>query len=163
MASEIAPGLTQTVNPATHHQGVEFAANWDVFYNIFTREKAGEKTLDAGISSEKPEFDRLLLRVNYLWNNFAYADDAVYGNNLLPGIPEHYLRAELVYEHPCGFYIGPNFEYVPVGYSIDSAGTVFTDSYALLERKSDGVRPRAFPPASRCATSWTPPTRPQRA
>jgi iron complex outermembrane receptor protein len=59
----------------------------------------------------------------------------VYGNNALPGIPEHYIRAELVYEHPCGFYIGPNFEYVPVGYSIDSAGTVFTDSYALLGAK----------------------------
>jgi iron complex outermembrane receptor protein len=107
LAYEIAPGLTQTVNAGnTRHQGVEFAANWDVFYNIFTREKAGEKTLDAGISSEKPDFDRLLLRVNYLWNNFAYADDAVYGNNLLPGIPEHYLRAELVYEHPCGFTSG---------------------------------------------------------
>jgi iron complex outermembrane receptor protein len=136
MAYEIAPGLTQTVNADdTRHQGVEFAANWDIFYNLFTHEKADSKGFEGDYSSEKPDFDRVLLRVNYLWNNFAYVNDSVYGNNLLPGIPEHYIRAELLYEHPCGFYIGPNFEYVPVGYSIDSAGTVFTDSYALLGAK----------------------------
>ena len=73
--------------------------------------------------------------MNYLWNNFCYSNDAIYGSNMLPGIPEHYLRAELLYEHPCGFYIGPNLEYVPVGYSIDSQGTIFTDSYALLGAK----------------------------
>lgn len=136
MAYEVAPGLTQTVNAGqTRHQGIEFAANWDVWHHIFTSEKPETKNFNSEYSGEKPDFDRLLLRVNCLWNNFAYVNDAVYGNNLLPGIPEYYIRAELVYEHPCGFYIGPNFEYVPVGYSIDSAGTVFTDSYALLGAK----------------------------
>ena len=133
---EIQPGLSRTVNAdSTSHQGIEFATNWDVFYNIFTRETDAQKNLDSDISSEKPNFDRLLLRVNYLWNNFRYTNDPIYGNGMLAGIPEHYLRAELVYEHPCGFYIGPNLEYVPVGYSIDAQGTVFTDSYALVGAK----------------------------
>jgi iron complex outermembrane receptor protein len=133
---EVAPGLNQTVNADnTTHQGIEFAFNWDVFYDIFTHSATKEKSFHSEVSSEKPNFDRLLLRVNYLWNNFCYSNDAIYGSNMLPGIPEHYLRAELLYEHPCGFYIGPNLEYVPVGYSIDSQGTVFTDSYALLGAK----------------------------
>lgn len=136
LAYEIQPGLSQTVNAGnTRHQGIEFAANWDILHNIFTSKKPEEKSFKVEYASEKPNWDRLLLRVNYLWNNFQYVNDAVYGNNALPGIPEHYIRAELVYEHPCGFYIGPNFEYVPVGYSIDSAGTVFTDSYALIGAK----------------------------
>ena len=145
MAYEVAPGLTQTVNADnTRHQGIEFGANWDVFYNILTHTKPEEKSFKVDYGSEKPNWDRVVLRVNYLWNNFAYVNDAVYGNNLLPGIPEHYIRAELVYEHPCGFYIGPNFEYVPVGYSIDSAGTVFTDSYALLGAKIGWRSPKGF-------------------
>ena len=128
----------------TRHQGIEFAANWDIFYNIFTNKSPEEKTFQVVYGSEKPTWDRLLLRVNYLWNNFQYVNDAVYGNNALPGIPEHYIRAELVYEHPSGFYIGPNFEYVPIGYSIDSAGTVFTDSYALLGAKIGWRSPKGF-------------------
>ena len=145
LAYEIQPGLTQTVNAGnTRHQGIEFAANWDIFYNIFTNKSPEEKTFQVVYGSEKPTWDRLLLRVNYLWNNFQYVNDAVYGNNALPGIPEHYIRAELVYEHPSGFYIGPNFEYVPIGYSIDSAGTVFTDSYALLGAKIGWRSPKGF-------------------
>lgn len=145
LAYEIQPGLTQTVNAGnTRHQGIEFAANWDIFYNIFTNKSPEEKTFTVVYGSEKPTWDRLLLRVNYLWNNFQYVNDAVYGNNALPGIPEHYIRAELVYEHPSGFYIGPNFEYVPIGYSIDSAGTVFTDSYALLGAKIGWRSPKGF-------------------
>ena len=145
LAYEIQPGLTQTVNAGnTRHQGIEFAANWDIFYNIFTNKSPEEKTFKVVYGSEKPTWDRLLLRVNYLWNNFQYVNDAVYGNNALPGIPEHYIRAELVYEHPSGFYIGPNFEYVPIGYSIDSAGTVFTDSYALLGAKIGWRSPKGF-------------------
>ena len=145
LAYEIQPGLTQTLNAGnTRHQGIEFAANWDVLHNIFTNKSPEEKNFEVVYASEKPNWDRLLLRVNYLWNNFQYVNDAVYGNNALPGIPEHYIRAELVYEHPCGFYIGPNFEYVPVGYSIDSAGTVFTDSYALLGAKIGWRSPKGL-------------------
>ena len=47
------------------------------------------------------------------------------GNNRLPGIPPFYYRAELLYEHPCGFYAGPDVEWVPFGYNVDSTATVF--------------------------------------
>jgi iron complex outermembrane receptor protein len=147
LAYEVAPGLSQTVNADnTAHQGIEFGGSWDIFHDIFTKPhvEVEQSNYQANLDSEEPGFDRLMLRVNYLWNNFYYVGDAVYGNNLLPGIPEHYLRAELVYEHPSGFYIGPNIEYVPVGYSIDSAGTVFTDSYFLLGAKVGWRSPKGF-------------------
>ena len=49
----------------------------------------------------------------------------------LPGAPPHYLRAELLYKHPSGFYVGPNIEWVPESYFVDSANTLKTEPYAL--------------------------------
>ena len=47
------------------------------------------------------------------FNDFFFDGDARYGNNRLPGAPPHYVRAELLYKHPNGFYAGPNVEWVP--------------------------------------------------
>lgn len=44
---------------------------------------------------------------NFLWNDFRFARDARWGDRMLPGIPPFYYRAEMLYEHPCGFYFGP--------------------------------------------------------
>jgi iron complex outermembrane receptor protein len=76
--------------------------------------------------------DRLVFRQNYLWNDFHFDDDKQFGDNQMPGIPEHYYRAELLYEHPCGFYAGPNLEWVFTDYPVDSANTANASSYALL-------------------------------
>ena len=58
-----------------------------------------------------------------------------YGNNRLPGAPRHYMRAEVLYNHPSGFYAGPNVEWVPQAYFVDNANSVTTDAYALLNFK----------------------------
>lgn len=50
----------------------------------------------------------------------------------MPGVPRHYLRAEVLYKHPAGFYVGPNVEWVPQAYYVDNANSVKTNSYALL-------------------------------
>ena len=50
----------------------------------------------------------------------------------LPGAPPHYLRAELLYKHPSGYYFGPNIEWVPQAYFVDSANTLTTEPYAHL-------------------------------
>ena len=118
---QVLPGVTKTINAGrTIHQGVEATLDIDVLRGLIT----------SG-SEEKPG-DRLLLRQMYLWNNFHFDNDPTFGDNQLPGIPEHYYRAELVYEHPCGFYCGPNVEWSPVKYSVDSAANLFADPYALL-------------------------------
>src|SRR5690606_33896642 len=43
----------------------------------------------------------------YTWNYFRFHNNERYGNNVLPGIPEHLARLDLVYRHPLGYYGGP--------------------------------------------------------
>ncbi len=119
-----APGVTSTINASsTVHMGVEAGAAFRVVEGIL---RAGQGR----------EADAIVLHGNYLWNRFRFQDDGTYGNNQLPGIPEHYLRAELTYEHPSGFYFGPNIEYTPVKYPVDMANTLFADPYALVGLKA---------------------------
>lgn len=137
---EVLPGLSETVNAGrTIHQGVEAALDVDVLTGIFTRGGESLQVAAAGdgkkaIAPTETEVkrDRLVLRQLYLWNNFRFNNDSAFGDNQLAGVPEHYYRAELVYEHPCGFYAGPNVEWVPQRYNVDFAETLFADSYALL-------------------------------
>ncbi len=119
-----APGVTSTVNASsTVHMGVEAGAACRIFQGIL-RDGQGR------------DADALVLHGHYLWSRFRFQDDGTYGNNQLPGIPEHYLRAELTYEHPNGLYFGPNLEYTPFKYPVDMAGTLFADPYALVSLKA---------------------------
>ncbi len=143
---QVSQGLTQTVNAGrTTHQGVEFGLDVDVVRGLFARAATAPAKPD-GKSPAPVEIaeDKIVLRTAYLWNDFRYSDDPTYGNGLLAGIPEHYLRAELMYEHPCGFYVGPNVEYVPKGYRVDARGTLFADAYALLGAKIGWRNKRGF-------------------
>jgi iron complex outermembrane receptor protein len=83
-----------------------------------------------------PEPDRLWLQAAYTLNDFRFDSDAAFGNNWLPGAPRHVLRAELVYRHPSGFFAGPQLEWVPEGYFVDSANTLTTDPYAIWGLKA---------------------------
>lgn len=108
---------TPTNANRTVHQGVEAAFGVAVLKNL-------------AVAAGEP--DRLWLRATYTYNDFFYDGDALFGNNRLPGAPPHYVRAELVYKHPSGFSFGPNVEWVPVSYFVDSANTLKTEPYALL-------------------------------
>ena len=101
----------------TIHQGIEAGAGAAIFRGIF---------------NDGPAPDKLWLNLAYTFNDFRFDNDATFGNNLLPGAPRHYLRAELLYKNPTGFYFGPNVEWVPQAYFVDSANTVKTEAYALL-------------------------------
>ena len=103
------------------HQGIEAGAGVAIAREIFAR---------------GPLPDKIWLNVAYTFNDFRFDNDALFGNNLLPGAPRHYLRAEILYKHPTGIYIGPNFEWVPQAYFVDSANTVTTEAYALLGLKA---------------------------
>ena len=41
----------------------------------------------------------------------------------------------MLYKHPLGFDVGPNLEWVPQAYYVDSANTEKTKAYALLGAK----------------------------
>ena len=77
----------------------------------------------------------LLWRQVYNWSRFSFSDDPVFGDNRLAGIPEHYARAELLYETGTGFYGGPNLEWVPDAYPVDHANTLFAEGYTVFNFK----------------------------
>ncbi|OYW58791.1 MAG: hypothetical protein B7Y84_10405 [Azorhizobium sp. 32-67-21] len=117
-------GLSCTVVnlSSTIHQGVEAGANWNFFQGLLVKQP------------NQPQ-DGLWLNFAYTYSDFYFDNDPVWGNNQLPGIPRHYLRAELLYKHPSGFYAGPNVEWVPTAYYVDDANTLNTSPYALLNFK----------------------------
>lgn len=105
----------------TVHQGIEAGAGAAIFRDIF-------------VSGQAP--DKIWLNVAYTLNDFRFANDPVFGNNQLPGAPRHLVRAELLYKHPTGLYVGPNLEWVPQAYFVDSANTLMTSAYAIWGLKA---------------------------
>lgn len=107
----------------TVHEGVELGARTDLVDSIFT---PATRTRPA---------DRLQLLAVYNWFNFYFDDDPTFGNNRLPGIPEHTLFTSLDYYHPSGFSIGPNLTAVSrYGLTFDGTGgdAFEIEGYALL-------------------------------
>jgi iron complex outermembrane receptor protein len=134
---QIAPGVGQTKNAGkTTHQGIELGLGFD-----FLRPNGEE--IDARKAASKTR-EKLVIQTHYLWNNFRYRNDQAYGNGPLAGVPEHYLRTDLTYSTPGGFYVGPNIECVPRGYRVDAAGTLFTDAYFLVGAKAGIRRPNGW-------------------
>jgi iron complex outermembrane receptor protein len=105
----------------TVHQGVEIGGGAAVLKSMF-------------VHGDRP--DRLWLNAAYTFSDFRFDDDAVFGNNQLPGAPRHMLRAELLYKHPSGVYLGPNIEWVPQAYFVDSANTLDTEPYGIWGLKA---------------------------
>jgi iron complex outermembrane receptor protein len=115
LTNPMTPGACTVTNAdRTVHQGVEAGFGIAVFKGLSTPE------------------DRVWLNVAYTFNDFYFDGDARYGHNALPGAPPHYIRAELLYKHPSGFYAGPNVEWVPQSYFVDNANSLATEAYALL-------------------------------
>lgn len=112
------PGSCTVTNAdRTVHQGIELGFGAAVLRGLATAD------------------DRVWINLAYTYNDFFFDGDRRFGFNRLPGAPPHYLRGEMVYRHPNGFYIGPNVEWVPEAYFVDNANTVTTEPYALLNFK----------------------------
>lgn len=107
---------TVTNADRTVHQGLELGGGASVLKGL-------------AVQGDRP--DRIWLQASYAFNDFRFANDATFGDNELPGAPRHYLRAELLYKHPAGFHAGPNLEWVPEAYYVDSANTQKTQAYAI--------------------------------
>jgi iron complex outermembrane receptor protein len=108
----------RTVNAdRTTHQGIELGLQW---------------TAARGLFATGHQADSLQVNASYTFSDFKFDDDRDWGNNQMPGVPRHYLRAEVLYKHPAGFYVGPHVEWVPQAYFVDNANSVETNSYALL-------------------------------
>jgi iron complex outermembrane recepter protein len=76
--------------------------------------------------------DTLGWRTAYTWSRFVFVDDPIFGNNDIPGFPEHYIRSEIRYDHPIGLWLAPNVEWVPNNYPVNGANTARTEAYFLF-------------------------------
>jgi iron complex outermembrane receptor protein len=106
--------------PGSRHTGVEAGAEVLVAKDIL-------QSLGLG-----PTGDTLRLRGAYTYSRFVVTDDPRFDGNRIPGAPEHFIVAELRYDHGSGFWIAPRTEAVPRGYFVDSGNTVRTPAYALF-------------------------------
>ena len=103
-----------TVNAdRTLHQGIEFGFGWQFM----------------------PD---LTWSVNYLFNDFRFDGDAVYGDNHLAGIPRQQLRSALRWQASQHVFVAPNLEWVPQDYYVDHANSFGAPGYHLLGLKIGG-------------------------
>lgn len=115
------PNMCSVTNAdKTVHQGLELGFGAAVLQSLLV---------------DGPTPDRLWLTAAYTLNDFHFDNDAVWGDNELPGLPRHFLRAELMYRHPSGVFFGPNVEWAPSAYFVDNANTLKTEGYAIWGAK----------------------------
>jgi len=118
--------------PRTNHQGIETSLEIELLRDVLVKKQSNR----AG--------DRLSIDQSYTLNDFHFDQNAVYGDNRLPGIPVHVYEAQLLYQNPFGFYAGPNLQCNLSRYPVDEANTLFADSYVLLGFRAGFRRTNGF-------------------
>ncbi|MFT4089261.1 MAG: TonB-dependent receptor [Asticcacaulis sp.] len=78
----------------------------------------------------------LSLNTAYTYNHFRFRNDPAYGDNQLPGVPAHYLRAELSY-HIGNVTLSPNVEWSPQAYYIDMANSLESPAYTVWNLRAN--------------------------
>lgn len=104
----------------TIHQGVEAGLNWTFLQNLLVQGN---------------DADSLSVNTAYTFSDFHFDNDPTWGSNVIPGIPRHYVRSELLYAHPNGFYAASSVEWVPQAFYVDNANSLKTAPYALLNAR----------------------------
>jgi iron complex outermembrane recepter protein len=77
----------------------------------------------------------LAWRSSYLLSDFRFDGNATYGDNPLPGIPEHFYRGELIWTALDSYNVTLSTEWSPRRYAVDMANSLFADAYALVGLK----------------------------
>jgi iron complex outermembrane receptor protein len=80
--------------------------------------------------------DALRALVAYTWSRFVFVNDANFGNNILPGVPTHFIQTALRYDHASGFWMAPGLDIVPTNYFVNSANTDRNYAYTLFNFKA---------------------------
>ncbi len=118
--------------PRTIHQGIEASLELELLRDILVPKQSNRAS------------DRLSLEQSYTLNDLHLDQNAVYGDNRLPGIPVHIYEAQLLYQSPSGFYAGPNLQCNLSRYPVDEANTLFVDTYVLLGFRAGFRRTNGF-------------------
>jgi iron complex outermembrane receptor protein len=78
---------------------------------------------------------QVVVRGQYLLNDFRFDSDPVYGNNRLGGVPNQFVKGEALWQQ-AGWYAGPTFEWVPSHYAVDHAESLYAEGYAIWGLKA---------------------------
>jgi len=97
--------------------------------STFNADRTLHQGLEAGLTVDAGDW--LRLRQTWLYSDFRFQDDAVFGNNRLPVVPRHALRSEVQIGDDT-LHVAPNLEWVPQGAWADYNNTHHTRGYALL-------------------------------
>jgi iron complex outermembrane recepter protein len=121
------PGAPFTVptyrnSPRSRHFGLETGVGYQ---------------LGSGIIRGGSEPDAVQARVAYTFAKYRFVNDPDFGDNEIPGAPEHHLQTEIQYRHPSGFSITPQLEWVPSAYYINSGNTESNESWATLSLRAE--------------------------
>ena len=89
--------------------------------------------------------DTLDLKLAYTWSHFKFDDDQTFGNNELPGIPEHVANLEALYRHPSGVFVEANVQIASSWYA-DLANSLRASSFAIFGMRAgyEGIKWRTF-------------------
>jgi iron complex outermembrane recepter protein len=104
----------------TRHTGLEAAGELLIAQDLARRVGLGA----AG--------DALRLHAAYTFSRFVFVDDVNFGSNHLPGVPPHFMRAEVRYDHQSGFWAAPYVEVVPQSYFVNSQNDARARSYTTM-------------------------------
>lgn len=92
--------------------------------------------------------DSLQVRAAYTWSHFKFTEDVRGGGvggpnvliaaagNTVAGAPEHNLAGELRYDHPQGWWLAPNMEWVMTGIYTDYLNTEKAPAYFIVNFRS---------------------------
>ncbi|MBD3837075.1 TonB-dependent receptor [Brevundimonas sp.] len=114
---------------------LNFITGPDIPAATFNADKTVHQGLEAGLDWRLPielAQGSLLLRQTYNWSDFHFVDDARWGDNRLPVVPEHAYRAELTWRHPSGLSVTPSVEWRISAPYVDYANSLNAPGYTVL-------------------------------
>ncbi len=108
---------------------LQFAVSPIIPAATFNADRTRHQGIEAGLTLDLGPL--LRLRQVYQYNDFAFRDDATYGDNRLPVIPKHQYRAELRIGFE-GLNLTPTVEWVPRGAWADYFNTQRAPGYTMF-------------------------------
>ncbi|MGE3507478.1 MAG: TonB-dependent receptor [Vicinamibacterales bacterium] len=108
--------------------------------NIDRTSHAGFEALVGGVI-QVGDAHRLEPQVSLTLNRFRFAGDPLYRHNRLPAAPTYGTRAEVLYRHARGFYVGPTFDFVGDRF-VDFVNSYTVDGYGLMGLRAGLSGPR---------------------
>lgn len=114
---------------AVRGEMLQFTVRPDVPASTFNAESTLHQGIEAALTIEPASW--LRLRQAWLWSDFRFRDDREFGDNRLPVVPRHVLRAEVRFGTDA-LHLSPSVEWVPQGPWADYRNTLRAPGYALV-------------------------------